>query len=118
MTTHLIRALIYMAVTSCLVFSSAANAAQKAQSSLAQGRIIAENMCQACHMFEGANQAGTVAPPFVAMKQRFPERDKLRAIIFDAQKAIKPHTMMPPFGRHGLLDKKQTEQLIDFIYSL
>lgn len=76
------------------------------------------DLCQACHVFEGADQAGTVGPAFVKMKQRFPEREKLRAIIYDAQKALKPHTMMPPFGKHGLVDKEQTEKLIDFLYTL
>lgn len=100
-----------------LSFATQANAEQSAQTT-DTGKSIAIDLCQACHSFEGADQAGTVGPPFIKMQQRFPEREKLRAIIYDAQKAIKPHTMMPPFGRHGFVDKTQTEQLIDFLYSL
>jgi sulfur-oxidizing protein SoxX len=107
-----------LTIITCLTLSFAVGAEQKPQTALANGKAIAEALCQACHAFKGADQAGTVAPPFVVMKQRFPERDKLRAIIYDAQKALNPYTMMPPFGRHGLVDETQTEQLIDFLYSL
>lgn len=100
-----------------LSFATQANAEQSAQKT-DTGKSIAVDLCQACHSFEGADQAGTVGPPFIKMQQRFPEREKLRAIIYDPQKALKPHTMMPPFGRHGFVDKTQTEQLIDFLYSL
>ena len=82
------------------------------------GKVIALKLCQACHTFKGTNQSGTVAPPFISMKQRFPNRERLRDIIYDSQKAINPDTMMPPFGRHGFLDKKETELLIDFLYTL
>jgi sulfur-oxidizing protein SoxX len=102
----------------CLILAFAAGAEPISTSSIEQGRTLAKELCQACHEFAGADQAGTVAPPFITMKQRYPKRDRLRAIIYDAQKALKPHTMMPPFGRHGLVDKEQTEQLINFLYSL
>lgn len=92
--------------------------AEKSKVSTVSGKVIALKLCPACHVFEGANQAGTVGPPFISMSQRFPQRDRLRNIIYDPQKAIKPHTMMPPFGRHGFLNKKQTERLIDFLYTL
>lgn len=82
------------------------------------GRGLALKLCQACHIFTGADQAGTVGPPFVSMSQRFPNRERLRDIIYDPQKAIKPDTMMPPFGRHGFLNKKETDLVIDFLYTL
>lgn len=92
--------------------------ADKAKTPFANGKAVAMKLCQACHVFKGADQAGTVGPPFVSMSKRFPRRERLRSIIYDPQKAIKQHTMMPPFGRHGFLDKKETEQLIDFLYTL
>jgi len=108
-------------LTMIIIFSAlsfAVTAEETGQTPAEKGKSIALDLCQACHEFKGADQAGTLGPPFVSMKERFPQRDKLRAIIFDAQQALKPHTMMPPFGRHGLIDKEQTEQLIDFVYSL
>jgi sulfur-oxidizing protein SoxX len=82
------------------------------------GETIAQKLCQACHAFKGADQAGTVAPPFIEMSKRFPDRKRLHEIIYDAQKALKPHTMMPPFGRHGFVTREETEKLIDFLYTL
>lgn len=92
--------------------------AEKPKTPIENGRALALNLCQACHSFPGANQAGTVGPPFISMSQRFLKRDRLRDIIYDPQKAIKPHTMMPPFGRHAFMDNKETELLIDFLYTL
>ena len=91
--------------------------AQEAKTPAAQGKNLTVTFCQACHHFEGTSQAGTVGPPLVAMKARFPDRNKLRDIIYDAH-TIKPHSMMPPFGRNGLLEDKQIQTVIDFLYTL
>ena len=101
-----------------ILFIQPVNAKDKSATPASKGRVLASKLCQACHVFEDANQAGTVGPPFISMQQRFPNRQRLRNIIYDPQKAIKSDTMMPPFGRHGFLNKKQTEELIDFIYTL
>jgi sulfur-oxidizing protein SoxX len=81
------------------------------------GKELTVTYCQACHHFEGTNQAGTIAPPLVGMKARFPDQALLRDTIYDPHVA-KPHTMMPPFGRNGLLTEAQIQQIIDFLYSL
>jgi sulfur-oxidizing protein SoxX len=52
------------------------------------------------------------------MKARFPERQKLYEIIYDPHVATKSHTMMPPFGRNGLVDDNQIQLIIDFLYTL
>lgn len=85
---------------------------------LEQGKAKTIQMCQACHVFPGATQAGTVGPAFVAMKARFPDRQRLRDIIDDPHKSIKPHTMMPPFGRNGLMNKEEIELVIDYLYTI
>jgi len=81
------------------------------------GKQLAIGYCQACHYFEGTDQAGTIAPPFVAMSARFPERDQLRKLLHDPH-VTRPYSMMPPFGRNGLLTPAQIEQIIDFLYDL
>jgi sulfur-oxidizing protein SoxX len=91
---------------------------KKAKAPLEEGRALAIEYCQACHYFEGTDQAGTVGPPFVAMKPRFPERRKLEQRIYDPQVAASPYTMMPPFGRNGLLDEQQIKLVVDFLYTL
>ncbi len=93
-------------------------AAEKAKTPLQQGKELAIKFCQACHYFEGTNQAGTVAPPLVAMKPRFPEPVKLEKIIYDPHRATKPDSMMPPFGRNGLLDEHQIQLIVKYLYTL
>ncbi len=105
-------------VVLCSLISIPVLSADKPKTPLEQGKVLALKLCQACHEFKGADQAGTVGPPFIQMSQRFPKRERMRDIIYDPQKALKPHTMMPPFGRHGFLDKKEIELVIDYLYTL
>ena len=72
--------------------------------------------CFACHAVVNHPDivAGNIAPPFVAMKARFPDRAKLRAIISDEQ-ANNPDTIMPPFGRNKVLTAEQIDAIADYI---
>lgn len=105
-------------MTGSLLVSPLGSTAEKPKTPLEQGQKLAIDFCQACHYFEGTNQAGTVGPPLLAMQPRFPQREKLEKIIYDPQRATKPDTMMPPFGRNGLLDEKQIQLIVDFLYTL
>ena len=73
--------------------------------------------CLACHQIKGGNLAGNAGPPLMMMKTRFPNRAKLRAQIWDAT-ANNPQTVMPPFGRHGILTEQEIDKVVDFIHSL
>ena len=73
--------------------------------------------CIACHLIPGGDQPGNVGPPLIAMKARFPDKAKLRAQIYDATET-NPHSIMPPFGRHGVLSDTQVDKITDYIYSL
>ena len=83
-----------------------------------EGKKLALEFCQACHLYQGTEQAGTVAPPLVGMKQRFPNRKTLFNIIYDPHKSLSKDTMMPPFGRNELMTKDEIEKVIDFLYTL
>lgn len=83
-----------------------------------EGKALSLKFCQTCHNYKDTEQSGTVAPPLVGMKSRFPDRKKLFKIIYDPQIAINKDTMMPPFGRHELLAKDQIDKIIDFLYTL
>ncbi|WP_455209094.1 sulfur oxidation c-type cytochrome SoxX [Kaarinaea lacus] len=111
-TTLLLTALI------CILFSFSLPAGEPDKNTIEEGKKLALEFCQACHQYQGTDQAGTVAPPLLGMKSRFPDRKKLYNIIYDPQLALKPHTMMPPFGRNELLAKDQIEKVIDFLYTL
>jgi sulfur-oxidizing protein SoxX len=72
--------------------------------------------CLACHMIPGGNLPGTIGPPLLAMKARYPDKAVLRAQIWDA--TIKnPDSIMPPFGKHEILTEKQVDQVTNYIYS-
>lgn len=72
--------------------------------------------CLACHMIPGGNLPGNIGPPLLAMKARFPNKADLRAQIWDATEK-NPNTIMPPFGKHGVLTEKQIDQVTNYIYT-
>ena len=73
--------------------------------------------CPGCHRIEGGAQAGDIAPPILMMKYRYPNKDELRAQIWDAT-AANPHSVMPPFGRHNIMTDSEIDKVTEFIYSL
>jgi sulfur-oxidizing protein SoxX len=106
---------------SALAPMSAVQAADAGASAIEQGKAVAHNRkkgnCLACHMIAGGTSPGTVAPPLVAMKQRYPDKAKLRAQIYDPEKN-NPETVMPPFGKHKILTEKEIDVLVEYIWSL
>ena len=73
--------------------------------------------CLACHMMDNGEMPGNLGPPLIQMKQRFPKRSVLRAQIWDAT-AINPQSVMPPFGKHGILTDEEVDRVVDYMYSL
>jgi len=92
-----------------------------AQDLVAEGKKIAENRkkgnCFACHAYEGADLAGNIGPPLVAMKARFPDKQKLMEQISDPTKA-NPNSIMPPFGKHNILSQKEIEAVTEWAHTL
>lgn len=88
---------------------------------VAEGKKIAEDRkkgnCVGCHAYEGANMPGNIGPPLVAMKARFPDKQKLYEQIWDATKA-NPNTIMPPFGKHEILSSKDIKAITEWVYTL
>ncbi len=80
--------------------------------------------CLACHGVttkqrwpETLPPGGNMGPPLVAMKQRFPDKAKLRAQIWDATKA-NPQSVMPPFGKHHLLSEKEIDYIVEWLQTI
>jgi sulfur-oxidizing protein SoxX len=73
--------------------------------------------CLACHMIAGGVSPGNIGPPLIAMKARFPEREKLKEQISDPM-VKNPQTVMPPYGRHKILTDEELDKVVDFIWSL
>jgi len=77
----------------------------------------AKGNCMACHDIAGTSLAGNLGPPLNYMQQRFPDKAKLRAQIWDAT-AINPRTIMPPFGKHGILTEEEIDKVVKFLLTL
>lgn len=88
---------------------------------IAEGRQLAfdrsKGNCLACHMIDGGDMPGNIGPPLIAMQARFPDKEKLRAQIWDATQA-NPNSIMPPFGRNAILTPEEFDKVLEFVYSL
>lgn len=124
------RALAVAATASILALSAgmssayAADKAKKEETKMTpaeEGKEIAFDRklgnCLACHMIVGGDMAGNIAPPLAAMSARFPDKEKLRAQIYDARTA-NPNTIMIPFGPMGVLTDDQIDKVVEFVSTL
>jgi sulfur-oxidizing protein SoxX len=89
---------------------------------IAAGREIAHDVylgnCLACHRIPGdaaAVSMATIGPPLVDMRKRYPDRAALRAQIWDPTQR-NPRTVMPPFGKHGVLSEHEIDLVVDYLY--
>lgn len=76
--------------------------------------------CLACHAMPtqtDAESPGTIGPPLIAMKARYPDKAKLRAQIWNAIDT-NPNTVMPSFGKNKILTEAEIDKVTDFIYGL
>jgi len=88
---------------------------------IAEGKKLAvdrrKGNCLSCHIMGDGEMPGTHGPPLIFMKQRFPDKAKLYARIWDAT-ASNPNTMMPPFGRHGILTDDEIDKITEYVHTL
>lgn len=117
--THTATVTSMLALLAGVFLSSTALAA--GSKAMEEGKKVAfdrkKGNCLACHVIAGGELAGTIGPPLIAMKARFPDRAKLRAQIYDAT-TRNPNTIMPPFGKHKAMTDEEVDLVTDFIHSL
>jgi sulfur-oxidizing protein SoxX len=77
----------------------------------------AKGNCLACHTMRGSDVPSNVGPELNDMKARFPDRADLVGIL-NNEEARNPKTIMPTFGRNLILEPREIEQIIDFLYTL
>ena len=97
--------------------------ADQAQRIAAGARLaheVPKGNCLACHAMPSDANAVTsanIGPPLVAIRARFPDRERLRRQIWDAG-LTNPDTVMPPFGKHHILTTEEIELIVDYLYTL
>ena len=88
---------------------------------LEEGKAIsfdrAKGNCLACHAIDDGESPGNIGPPLVLMQTRFPDRAKLRAQIWDSTVA-NPESIMPPFGKHGILTGEEIDKIVAYLLTL
>lgn len=93
----------------------------RAASTVEEGKKVAfdrtKGNCLACHRMGDGELPGNIGPPLMAMQARYPDKAKLREQIWDAT-AKNVNSMMPPFGRHGILSEDEIDKIVDFVYTL
>jgi L-cysteine S-thiosulfotransferase len=76
--------------------------------------------CIACHQLPASaapESRNDVGPRLEGARMRELGRAALREIIDDASKR-NPQTVMPPFGRHRLLDAGEIDRLAEYLHAL
>ena len=76
--------------------------------------------CIACHQVpegSGPQTGADVGPRLEGSRMRALGKKAIRDVIVDPMTA-NPETLMPPFGRHRLLDSREIDRLVDYVHSL
>lgn len=79
-----------------------------------------KGQCIACHQLpEGRGPAtrADVGPRLEGPRMRELGRARLREILEDPTRA-NPQTVMPPFGRHRLLEPAEAQSIVEFLLAL
>lgn len=110
----------------CLIllagFAQAASAAEPDKAPTGQ-ELAFDNRkgnCLACHMMPGDSKAvssSNIGPPLIGMRERYPDRAKLYAQVWDASKS-NADSLMPPFGKHKILSEAEINTVVDYIHGL
>ena len=76
--------------------------------------------CIACHQLPpgaGPQTRADLGPRLEGARMRELGKPALRDVIADPMRA-NPNTVMPPYGRHRLLDSAEITRLVDFLHAL
>ncbi|SDT18894.1 monoheme cytochrome SoxX (sulfur oxidation) [Bradyrhizobium canariense] len=110
------------ALALALVIGAAVSAGPaNAQSAAAEGQKLAfdrgKGNCLTCHVIKGGDLPGSIGPGLVNLKNKYPDRKDLVAILNDETKR-NPLTVMPPFGRNRILTEQEINAIVDFLQTL
>jgi sulfur-oxidizing protein SoxX len=76
--------------------------------------------CVACHQLpagKAPESRNDVGPRLEGERMRSLGRDALRDLLNDPSQR-NPDSVMPPFGRHRILDAREIDRLVEFLHAL
>ncbi|SIN75367.1 monoheme cytochrome SoxX (sulfur oxidation) [Sulfurivirga caldicuralii] len=124
MKNKLIHALAATAVAATMLSAPAISSAAGTADAkvIAEGKKLAfkrsKGNCLACHMIKGGSLPGNIGPALIAMKLRYPDKQKLHDKIWGKPEQEIKYSMMPPFGRHVILSDDEINKIVEYIYTL
>jgi sulfur-oxidizing protein SoxA len=83
---------------------------------VARGKALAWEWCATCHALPGDEWPGSVGSPMLHYKQ-FKHPDALVFQQIYDSRVFNPNTVMPPFGRFGLLTEQEIGDLVAYLQS-
>lgn len=110
------RASLIAACAAVLAVPCAAQTAQPPASFTAQD----QGYCIACHQLPegvGPRTRADLGPALTGERMRALGKAKIREVIEDPTQA-NPGTVMPPYGRHRILEPAEIQKLVEFLYAL
>lgn len=100
--------------------SDACKSADAQSDNITRGGCLAidrkKGNCQACHFVAGI-PSGNIAPPLVGIAERYKDQTRLRAQIENPAQ-FNPDTVMPLYGKFGVLTKDEIEKLTEWLLTL
>ena len=125
MNSKMKQLLTALAISTAVVAApiSTVQAADKGASSVEEGKKLAysrsKGNCLACHMAGEGAMPGNIGPALIAMKLRYPDKQKLYDKVWGkAETQTVPNSMMPAFGQNGILSDSEISKIVDYIYTL
>ncbi len=76
--------------------------------------------CASCHRVPGdtaVKSVASVGPAIENIKARFPDRQVLLRLVWDASQMF-PNTVMPPYGRHRILTDQEIDAIVAYMETL
>lgn len=73
--------------------------------------------CLACHEIGAGKNAGNIGPALIDLQRKYPKDEQLLAYLRDPS-AQNPRTIMPPYGKHRLLNEEEMKQIAEYLYTL
>ncbi|KMQ74414.1 sulfur oxidation c-type cytochrome SoxX [Marinobacter subterrani] len=115
------KGLISVCLTTLALGATAPVFAEPTQADIDRGKELAfsrkDGNCLACHQMDDGKLTGNIGPELANMTTRYPDRAVLFKRIWD-ETQFNPTTVMPPFGRHMILNEQEINRIVDYLYTL